>query len=33
VDFKAKLNYIRTWEALPEHGIHYFIVKFRLVEG
>jgi kindlin 2 len=26
---EAKLQYIRTWEALPEHGIHYFIVKFR----
>lgn len=26
---EAKLQYIRTWESLPEHGIHYFIVKFR----
>lgn len=26
---EAKLQYIRTWEALPEHGIHYFIAKFR----
>jgi kindlin 2 len=25
----AKLNYIRTWQALPEHGITYFIVKFK----
>uniref|UniRef100_A0AC35UG25 PH domain-containing protein n=1 Tax=Rhabditophanes sp. KR3021 TaxID=114890 RepID=A0AC35UG25_9BILA len=24
---EAKLQYIRTWQALPEHGIHYFIVK------
>ncbi|VDK76911.1 unnamed protein product [Litomosoides sigmodontis] len=26
---EAKLQYIRAWEALPEHGIHYFIVRFR----
>jgi kindlin 2 len=26
---EAKLQYIRTWEALPEHGQHYFIVKFQ----
>jgi hypothetical protein len=26
---EAKLQYIRNWEALPEHGLHYFIVKFR----
>lgn len=26
---EAKLQYIRTWEALPEHGTHYFIAKFR----
>jgi kindlin 2 len=26
---EAKLHYIRTWEALPEHGQHYFIVKFQ----
>lgn len=25
---EAKLQYIRAWEALPEHGIHYFVVKF-----
>ncbi|VDD89069.1 unnamed protein product [Enterobius vermicularis] len=26
---EAKLQYIRAWEALPEHGIHYFVVRFR----
>ncbi|PAV76247.1 hypothetical protein WR25_02166 [Diploscapter pachys] len=26
---EAKLQYIRAWQALPEHGIHYFIVRFR----
>ncbi|KAI6199915.1 hypothetical protein M3Y96_00678000 [Aphelenchoides besseyi] len=26
---EAKLQYIRTWEALPEHGQHYFVVKFQ----
>ncbi|KAI6189766.1 hypothetical protein M3Y97_00044100 [Aphelenchoides bicaudatus] len=26
---EAKLQYIRTWEALPEHAQHYFIVKFQ----
>lgn len=26
---EAKLQYIRNWEALPEHALHYFIVKFR----
>ncbi|VDN07026.1 unnamed protein product [Thelazia callipaeda] len=26
---EAKLQYIRAWEALPEHGTHYFIVRFR----
>jgi kindlin 2 len=26
---EAKVQYIRTWEALPEHGQHYFIVKFE----
>ncbi|CAD5226053.1 unnamed protein product [Bursaphelenchus okinawaensis] len=26
---EAKLQYIRTWEALPEHGLHYFIVRFQ----
>lgn len=25
----AKLQYIRAWQALPEHGVHYFIVRFR----
>uniref|UniRef100_A0A0K0EMK2 PH domain-containing protein n=1 Tax=Strongyloides stercoralis TaxID=6248 RepID=A0A0K0EMK2_STRER len=25
---EAKLQYIKTWQALPEHGVHYFIVKF-----
>lgn len=25
----AKLNYIRAWQALPEYGITYFIVRFR----
>ncbi|TKR67088.1 hypothetical protein L596_023292 [Steinernema carpocapsae] len=25
----AKLQYIKAWEALPEHGNHFFIVKFR----
>ncbi|CAI5452021.1 unnamed protein product [Caenorhabditis angaria] len=26
---EAKLQYIRAWQALPEHGVHYFIVRFR----
>ncbi|PIO62967.1 FERM central domain protein [Teladorsagia circumcincta] len=26
---EAKLQYIRAWQALPEHGMHYFIVRFR----
>lgn len=26
---EAKLQYIRTWEALPEHGLHYFVVRFQ----
>uniref|UniRef100_A0A915B736 PH domain-containing protein n=1 Tax=Parascaris univalens TaxID=6257 RepID=A0A915B736_PARUN len=26
---EAKLQYIRAWEALPEHGTHYFVVRFR----
>lgn len=26
---EAKMQYIRAWEALPEHGTHYFIVRFR----
>ncbi|MFH4979925.1 hypothetical protein AB6A40_006634 [Gnathostoma spinigerum] len=26
---EAKLQYIRAWQALPEHGIHYFVVRFR----
>jgi kindlin 2 len=25
---EAKLQYIRTWESLKGHGLHYFIVKF-----
>lgn len=25
----AKSNYIRAWQALPEYGITYFIVKFK----
>ena len=25
---EAKLQYIRTWEALPEHGHNYFVVRF-----
>lgn len=25
----AKLEYIRAWQALPEYGIHYFVVRFR----
>ena len=24
---EAKMNYIRAWQALPEHGVTYFIVK------
>ncbi|CDW58127.1 Unc 112 related protein [Trichuris trichiura] len=24
----AKLQYIRAWQALPEYGIHYFVVRF-----
>ncbi|VDN20732.1 unnamed protein product [Gongylonema pulchrum] len=26
---EAKLQYIRAWEALPEHGTHYFIIQFE----
>ncbi|CAB3398750.1 unnamed protein product [Caenorhabditis bovis] len=26
---EAKLQYIRAWQALPEHGVHYFVVRFR----
>uniref|UniRef100_A0A0N5A855 PH domain-containing protein n=1 Tax=Syphacia muris TaxID=451379 RepID=A0A0N5A855_9BILA len=26
---EAKLQYIQAWKSLPEHGIHYFVVKFR----
>ncbi|CAJ0569841.1 unnamed protein product, partial [Mesorhabditis spiculigera] len=26
---EAKLQYIRAWQALPEHGMHYFVVRFR----
>ena len=26
---EAKLNYIRAWQALPEHGNTYFIVKMK----
>ncbi|CAD6187003.1 unnamed protein product [Caenorhabditis auriculariae] len=26
---EAKMQYIRAWQALPEHGMHYFIVRFR----
>uniref|UniRef100_A0A0K0CUA7 PH domain-containing protein n=1 Tax=Angiostrongylus cantonensis TaxID=6313 RepID=A0A0K0CUA7_ANGCA len=26
---EAKLQYIRAWQALPEYGMHYFIVRFR----
>ncbi len=26
---EAKLQYIRAWQALPEHGLHYFVVRFR----
>lgn len=25
---EAKLQYIKTWESLKGHGLHYFIVKF-----
>ncbi|KRX89776.1 Uncharacterized protein T4E_12188 [Trichinella pseudospiralis] len=25
----TKLQYIRAWQALPEFGIHYFVVRFR----
>lgn len=25
----AKLEYIKAWQALPEYGIHYFVVRFR----
>lgn len=25
----AKMHYIRAWQALPEYGVHYFIVKFK----
>lgn len=25
----TKLSYIRAWQALPEYGITYFIVRFR----
>ncbi|XP_067939414.1 fermitin family homolog 2-like [Watersipora subatra] len=26
---EAKLNYIKAWQALPEYGLTYFLVKFR----
>ena len=26
---EAKMNYIKAWQALPEYGITYFIVKFK----
>ncbi|CAJ0954528.1 unnamed protein product, partial [Mesorhabditis belari] len=26
---EAKLQYVRAWQALPEHGMHYFVVRFR----
>ena len=26
---EAKLNYIKAWQALPEYGITYFIIKFK----
>ena len=26
---EAKMNYIKAWQALPEYGISYFIVKFK----
>jgi kindlin 2 len=26
---EAKMSYIKAWQALPEHGITYFIVKFK----
>ncbi|CAH1791069.1 unnamed protein product [Owenia fusiformis] len=26
---EAKMNYIKAWQALPEYGVTYFIVKFR----
>jgi len=26
---ESKLNYIKAWQALPEYGLTYFLVKFR----
>ena len=26
---EAKMNYIRAWQALPEYGVTYFIVKMK----
>ena len=26
---EAKMNYIRAWQELPEHGNTYFIVKVK----
>lgn len=26
---EAKMNFIKAWQALPEYGITYFIVKFK----
>lgn len=25
----AKLSYIRAWQALPDYGISYFVVRFK----
>lgn len=25
----AKLRYIKTWQALPEYGITYFVVRIK----
>ncbi len=25
----AKLQYVRAWQALPECGVHYFVVRMR----
>ncbi len=26
---ESKMNYIRAWQALPEFGITYFIIRFK----